>query len=156
MNIDGLNHLACLTPIENIKGDIRIYPLNHVPAIKDLVVDLGYLYAQYRLIKPWLQADTAPPPDGERLQSVAERAPIDGYWECILCFCLTAVLLQADRWIVDSRDEATEQRLDDLHDSFRLYRCHTIMNCTATCPKGLNPGKAIALIKQAVAQRAFP
>jgi succinate dehydrogenase / fumarate reductase iron-sulfur subunit len=171
MNIDGLNHLACLTPIDSIKGDIRIYPLNHVPVIKDLVVDLSLLYAQYRLIKPWLQTDTPPPPDGERLQSVAERTRIDGYWECILCFCCTAgcpswwwtgdrylgpaVLLQAYRWIVDSRDEATEQRLDDLHDPFRLYRCHTIMNCTATCPKGLNPGKAIALIKQAIAQRAF-
>lgn len=171
MNIDGSNHLACLTPIDSIKGDVRIYPLNHQPVIKDLVVDLSHLYAQYRLIKPWLQADTPPPPDGERLQSTEERARIDGYWECILCFCCTsgcpswwwngdrylgpAVLLQAYRWIVDSRDEATEQRLDDLNDSFRLYRCHTIMNCTETCPKGLNPGKAIALIKQAVAQRTF-
>jgi succinate dehydrogenase / fumarate reductase iron-sulfur subunit len=170
MNIDGYNHLACTTPIAAIKGDVRIYPLNHVPVIKDLVVDLSHLYAQYRLIKPWLQTDTPPPPDGERLQSIAERAQIDGYWECILCFCCTtacpswwwtgdrylgpAVLLQAYRWIVDSRDEATEQRLDDLHDPFRLYRCHTIMNCTATCPKGLNPGKAIGLIKQAIARRA--
>jgi succinate dehydrogenase / fumarate reductase iron-sulfur subunit len=170
MNIDGANHLACTTPIAAIKGDVRIYPLNHVPVIKDLVVDLSHLYAQHRLIKPWLQTDTPPPPDGERLQSIAERAQIDGYWECILCFCCTAgcpswwwtgdrylgpaVLLQAYRWIVDSRDEATEQRLDDLHDPFRLYRCHTIMNCTETCPKGLNPGKAIGLIKQAIAQRA--
>ncbi|MDA8247673.1 MAG: succinate dehydrogenase iron-sulfur subunit [Alphaproteobacteria bacterium] len=170
MNIDGTNRLACTTPIAEIDGAVRIYPLNHLPVIKDLVVDLGHLYAQYRLIKPWLQADTPPPPDGERPQSIAERAQIDGYWECILCFCCTtacpswwwtgdrylgpAVLLQAYRWIVDSRDEAIEQRLDDLHDPFRLYRCHTIMNCTATCPKGLNPGKAIALFKQAIAQRS--
>ena len=112
-----------------------------MPVIKDLVVDLSHLYAQYRLIKSWLQAATSPPPDRERPRSIAERAQIDGCWECILCFCCTnacpsrwwtgdrylgpAVLLQAYRWIVDSRGEATEQRLDDLHDSFRLYHCHT-------------------------------
>jgi succinate dehydrogenase / fumarate reductase iron-sulfur subunit len=171
MSIDGKNHLACLTPIDTIKGDVRIYPLNHMRVIKDLVPDLGHLYAQHRLIKPWLQASSPPPPDRERLQSIAERAEINGYWECILCFCCTsgcpswwwngdrylgpAVLLQAWRWIADSRDEATGERLDALDDSFRLYRCHTIMNCTDTCPKGLNPAKAIALIKQAIARRAY-
>ena len=177
MNINGANHLACITPMTGIttpmtriKGDIRIYPLNHMAVIKDLVVDLSPLFAQYQLIKPWLQADTPPPPDRERLQSPEERAKIDGYWECILCFCCTgacpswwwsghrylgpAVLLNAYRWIAESRDEATEERLDALQDPFRLYACHTIMNCTATCPKGLNPGNAIALIKQAVAQRS--
>ncbi len=170
MNIDGANHLACIWPIAGTQGDVVIYPLNHMRVIKDLVVDLQPLYAQYRLIKPWLQAETPAPPDRERRQSIEERARIDGYWECILCFCCTgacpswwwtgerylgpAVLLQAYRWIADSRDEATGERLDDLHDPFRLYRCHTIMNCTRTCPKGLNPGKAIALIKKAILERS--
>lgn len=171
MSINGRNWLACLLPIQEISGDVRVYPLNHQPVIKDLVVDLTHLYAQHRAIKPWLQTETPAPPDSERPQSVEERARIDGYWECILCFCCTsgcpswwwngdrylgpAVLLQAYRWLVDSRDEATEERLDLLHDSFRLYRCHTIMNCTETCPKGLNPAKAIALIKQTIARRSF-
>ena len=139
------------------KATYRIYPLNHQAVIKDLVVDLTLLFARSRLIEPWLQADTPPPSDRERLQSIEERARIDGYWECILCFCCTAacpswwwtgdrylgpaVLLNAWRWIVESRDEATEERLDALHDSFRLYRCHTIMNCTETCPKGLKSRK---------------
>ncbi len=176
MNINGANHLACITPMTGvttpmarIDGDIRIYPLNHMAVIKDLVVDLAPLFAQYRLIEPWLETATPPPPDRERLQSPDERARIDGYWECILCFCCTggcpswwwngdrylgpAVLLNAWRWIVESRDEATDQRLDALQDPFRLYACRTIMNCTATCPKGLNPGKAIALIKRTLAQR---
>jgi succinate dehydrogenase / fumarate reductase, iron-sulfur subunit len=171
MSINGRNWLACLQPIVEIEDEIRVYPLNHQMVIKDLVVDLSHLYAQHRMVQPWLQADTLPPPDAERRQSIAERARLDGYWECILCFCCTsgcpswwwngdrylgpAVLLQAYRWIVDSRDESTEQRLDALHDPFRLYRCHTILNCTDTCPKGLNPAKAIALIKQAIARRAF-
>ena len=171
MSINGRNWLACLMPIREIDGDVRVYPLNHQPVIKDLVVDLTHLYAQHRAIEPWLQSDTPAPPDGERPQSIEERARIDGYWECILCFCCTsgcpswwwngdrylgpAVLLQAYRWIVDSRDEATGERLDFLHDVFRLYRCHTIMNCTETCPKSLNPAKAIALIKQTIARRAL-
>jgi len=171
MSINGRNWLACLMPIREIDGDVRVYPLNHQPVIKDLVADLTHLYAQYRAIEPWLQSDTPAPPDGERPQSIEERAHIDGYWECILCFCCTsgcpswwwngdrylgpAVLLQAYRWIVDSRDEGTGERLDFLHDAFRLYRCHTIMNCTETCPKGLNPAKAIALIKQTIARRAL-
>ena len=169
MNIDGSNWLACTMPIAEIAGPVRVYPLNHMPVIKDLVVDLTHLYAQYRLIEPWLQAETPAAPQRERPQSIAERAAIDGLWECILCFCCTggcpswwwngdrylgpAVLLQAYRWIADSRDEAAGRRLDLLEDPFRLYRCHTIMNCTRTCPKGLNPGKAIALIKKAIMER---
>ncbi len=167
-NIDGINTLACTKPIADIKGDVRIYPLPHMPVVKDLVTDLSLAYAQYASVKPWMQADT-PPPTHERLQSPEERAKLDGLWECILCFCCQtscpsywwnperylgpAVLLQAYRWIVDSRDEATGQRLDELDDTFRLYRCHTIMNCTNACPKGLNPGKAIGEIKSALARR---
>ncbi|MFQ5619117.1 MAG: succinate dehydrogenase iron-sulfur subunit [Rhodospirillales bacterium] len=167
-NIDGTNTLACTKPIADIKGDVHIYPLPHMPVVKDLVTDLSLSYAQYASVKPWMRADT-PPPTHERLQSPEERAKLDGLWECILCFCCQtscpsywwnperylgpAVLLQAYRWIVDSRDEATGQRLDQLDDSFRLYRCHTIMNCTNTCPKGLNPGKAIGEIKSAIVRR---
>ena len=169
MNIDGLNTLACLKPIEDVKGDVRINPLPHMPVVKDLVPDLSQLYAQYRSVEPWLKSDTAPPPDAERRQSKEERAKLDGLWECILCFCCStacpsywwngdrylgpAVLLQAYRWIADSRDEATGQRLDDLEDPFRLYRCHTIMNCARTCPKGLNPAEAIGNIKVMMVER---
>ena len=169
MNIDGLNTLACLKPIEDSTGAVRIHPLPHMPVVKDLVPDLSHLYAQLRSVEPWLKSDTPPPPDAERLQSKEERAKLDGLWECILCFCCStacpsywwngdrylgpAVLLQAYRWIADSRDEATGQRLDDLEDPFRLYRCHTIMNCTRTCPKGLNPAAAIGQIKQMMVER---
>jgi succinate dehydrogenase / fumarate reductase iron-sulfur subunit len=170
MNIDGMNTLACLKPIEDVKkADVRITPLPHMPVVKDLVPDLSQIYAQLRSVEPWLKSDTAPPPDGERLQSKEERAKLDGLWECILCFCCStacpsywwngdrylgpAVLLQAYRWIADSRDEATGERLDNLEDPFRLYRCHTIMNCTAACPKGLNPAKAIGEIKQMMVER---
>lgn len=170
MNIDGTNTLACLKPIDDIKGDINIYPLPHMPVIKDLVPDLSVPYAQYRDIEPWIQADTAAPANGERLQSIEERAKLDGLWECILCFCCStscpsywwngengylgpSVLLQAYRWLVDSRDEATGKRLDQLEDPFRLFRCHTILNCTKTCPKGLNPGKAIAETKKMLLER---
>ena len=164
----GTNSLACIKPIEDIKGDITISPLPHMPVIKDLVADLSVPYAQYTSIKPWLQADTPPPP-GERLQSPEEREKLDGMWECILCFCCQtscpsywwngdrylgpAILLQAYRWLVDSRDEASGKRLDDLDDPYKIYRCHTIMNCTNTCPKGLNPGKAIGEIKTALVKR---
>ncbi len=169
MNIDGLNTLACLKPIEDIKGDVRINPLPHMPVMKDLVPDLSQLYAQYRSVEPWLKSDTPPPPDAERRQSKEERAKLDGMWECILCFCCStacpsywwngdrflgpAVLLQAYRWIADSRDERTGERLDNLQDPFRLYRCHTIMNCARTCPKGLNPAEAIGQIKLAMVDR---
>ena len=169
MNIDGTNTLACLKPIDAVKGAVRINPLPHMAVVKDLVPDLTQVYAQLRSIEPWLKSDTAPPPDGERRQSPDERAKLDGMWECILCFCCTtscpsywwngdrylgpAVLLAAYRWIADSRDEATGERLDALEDPFKLYRCHTIMNCTQTCPKGLNPAKAIGTIKQLMVER---
>jgi succinate dehydrogenase / fumarate reductase, iron-sulfur subunit len=167
-NIDGVNTLACIKAIDEIKGDVKIYPLPHLPVVKDLVADLSIPYAQYQSIKPWLQADS-PAPARERLQSPEEREKLDGLWECILCFCCQtscpsywwngdrylgpAVLLQAYRWIADSRDEATGERLDQLNDPYRLYRCHTIMNCTATCPKNLNPGKAIGEIKSLLVNR---
>ncbi len=168
MNIAGTNTLACTKAIEECGGDVKIYPLPHMPVVKDLVPDLTDAYAQLRLIEPWLKSDSAPP-DRERLQSPEERAQLDGMWECILCFSCTtscpsywwsgdrylgpAVLLQAYRWIADTRDEATGERLDALEDPFRLYRCHTIMNCTKTCPKGLNPAKAIAEIKKLMVAR---
>jgi succinate dehydrogenase / fumarate reductase iron-sulfur subunit len=168
MNIDGTNTLACTKPIEEVKGDVRIYPLPHMPVVKDLVPDLSLIYAQYTSIAPWIQTQSAPP-SRERLQSPAEREKLDGLYECILCFCCStscpsywwngdrylgpAILLQAYRWIADSRDEATGERLDALEDPFRLYRCHTIMNCTKTCPKGLNPAKAIAEIKKLMVER---
>jgi succinate dehydrogenase / fumarate reductase, iron-sulfur subunit len=169
MNIDGGNTLACLKPISEVQGAVRVYPLPHMAVVKDLVPDLTQIYAQFRSIDPWLKADTPAPPDAERLQSKEERAKLDGLWECILCFCCStscpsywwngdrylgpAVLLQAYRWIADSRDEYTGQRLDALEDPFKLYRCHTIMNCTDACPKGLNPAKAIAAIKQLMVER---
>jgi succinate dehydrogenase / fumarate reductase iron-sulfur subunit len=151
-----------------VKGEVRIYPLPHMPVVKDLVPDLNQAYAQYASIEPWLKT-TTPPPDRERPQSPGERKQLDGLWECILCFCCStacpsywwngdrylgpAVLLQAYRWLADSRDEAAGERLDNLEDPFRLYRCHTILNCTRTCPKGLNPAKAIAEIKKLMVAR---
>jgi succinate dehydrogenase / fumarate reductase, iron-sulfur subunit len=168
MNIQGTNTLACTKAIEDCDGEVRIYPLPHMEVIKDLVPDLDQAFAQLRLIEPWLKSDT-PPPDRERLQTPEDRAKLDGMWECILCFCCTtscpsywwngdrylgpAVLLQAYRWIADTRDERTGDRLDALEDPFRLYRCHTIMNCTRTCPKGLNPAKAIGEIKKLMVAR---
>ena len=168
MNIDGTNTLACIKPIEEVSGNVKVYPLPHMYVVKDLVPDLNQVYAQLRSIEPWLKTDT-PAPNRERLQSQEERAKLDGLWECILCFsCSTscpsywwnsnrflgpAILLQAYRWIADSRDEAVGERLDQLEDPFRLYRCHTIMNCTKTCPKGLNPAKAIAEIKKLLVAR---
>ena len=170
MNIDGTNTLACTKAIEDCSGEVKIYPLPHMQVIKDLVPDLSQAFAQLRLIEPWLKSDT-PPPDRERLQTPEDRARLDGLWECILCFCCTtscpsywwngdrylgpAVLLQAYRWIADTRDERTGDRLDALEDPFRLYRCHTIMNCTKTCPKGLNPAKAIGEIKKLMVSRQF-
>ena len=168
MNVDGTNTLACIKNMEEIKGDVKIYPLPHMPVVKDLVPDLTQAYAQYTSIKPWLQADTQAP-GTERLQSPEEREKLDGLWECVLCFCCStscpsywwnsdrylgpAALLQAYRWLVDSRDEGTGERLDELEDPFRLYRCHTIMNCTNTCPKNLNPAKAIAETKKLMVER---
>ena len=168
MNIDGTNTLACTKFIAEVKGPVKIYPLPHMPVVKDLVPDLTQAYAQLAAIEPWLQTESAPP-SRERLQSEAERQKLDGLWECILCFSCTtacpsywwngdrylgpAILLQAYRWIADSRDEAAGERLDALEDPFRLYRCHTILNCTKTCPKGLNPAKAIAEIKKLMVAR---
>jgi succinate dehydrogenase / fumarate reductase iron-sulfur subunit len=169
MNIDGGNTLACTKAIDDCKGDVAIYPLPHMPVVKDLVPDLTNFYAQYASIKPWLRTQTPPPPDSERLQSKEDRAKLDGLYECILCAsCSTscpsywwngdkylgpAALLQAYRFIADSRDEDTGARLDELEDPFKLYRCHTIMNCTNTCPKGLNPAKAIGEIKKLMVER---
>jgi succinate dehydrogenase / fumarate reductase, iron-sulfur subunit len=171
MNIGGINTLACTKAIHEYKSDVPIYPLPHMPVIKDLVPDLTHFYAQYASIKPWIQTQTAPPPDRETLQSKEERAELDGLYECILCACCStscpsywwnsdrylgpAILLQAYRWIADSRDEYTGERLDELEDPFRLYRCHTIMNCTNACPKGLNPAKAIAEIKKLMLSRTL-
>ena len=168
MNIDGTNWLACTRFISDTENLATIYPLANLRIIKDLVPDLTHVFAQYEMIEPWLHSKTAEP-ERERLQSAEERRQLDGYYECILCFCCTsgcpshwwngdrflgpAALLQAWRWLTDSRDEATGERLDQLEDPFRLYRCHTILNCTRTCPKGLNPGKAIAEIKKRVMAR---
>lgn len=168
MNIDGTNTLACTKSIDDVAGDVKIYPLPHMAVIKDLVPDLTHFYAQYASIKPWLQTET-PEPQGEWKQSHEDREELDGLYECILCACCStscpsywwngerylgpAALLQAYRWLVDSRDEGTGERLDNLEDPFRLYRCHTIMNCTQTCPKGLNPAKAIAKVKMMMVER---
>jgi succinate dehydrogenase / fumarate reductase iron-sulfur subunit len=168
MNIDGTNWLACTRFVSDTRKHPTIYPLNNMRIIKDLVPDLTHVFAQYSVIEPWLKAQP-PLSEKERLQSPEERRKLDGNWECILCFCCTsgcpshwwnadrflgpAVLLQAWRWLVDSRDESAGERLDDLEDPFRLYRCHTILNCTRTCPKGLNPGKAIAGIKTMMLER---
>ncbi len=169
MNIDGTNTLACTKAISDVKGTVKIYPLPHMGVVKDLVPDLTHFYAQYASIKPWIQTQSAPPPDRERLQSKESREKLDGLYECILCGCCTtscpsywwngdrylgpATLLQSFRWLADCRDEATGERLDRLEDPFRLYRCHTILNCTRTCPKGLNPGRSIAEIKKMILAR---
>ncbi len=168
MNIDGTNTLACTKGMDEVEGTIKIYPLPHMPVVKDLVADLTNFYAQHRSIEPWLKT-TTPKPEKEWPQSHFDREKLDGLYECILCACCStscpsywwngdrylgpAVLLQAYRWLIDSRDEATGDRLDDLEDPFRLYRCHTIMNCTQACPKGLNPAKAIAEIKKMMVER---
>jgi len=170
MNIAGANTLACTKGMDEIDGPVSVYPLPHMPVIKDLVPDLTTFYDQHRSIQPWLKT-TSPTPDKEWLQSKDDRARLDGLYECILCACCStscpsywwngekylgpAVLLQAYRWLIDSRDEATTERLDNLEDPFKLYRCHTIMNCAKVCPKGLNPAKAIAEIKQMMVKREF-
>lgn len=164
MNVDGTNTLSCIKAINEVDGDVKIYPLPHMEVVKDLVSDLKQAYAQYSSIEPWLKHKTPEPQSQERLQNTKERSKLDGLWECVLCFCCStscpsywwngdkylgpATLLQSYRWIADSRDEATKERLDDLKDPFRLYRCHTIMNCTSTCPKNLNPAKAISEVKK--------
>jgi succinate dehydrogenase / fumarate reductase iron-sulfur subunit len=173
MNIDGTNTLACTKAIGDVKGDVGINPLPHMPVVKDLVPDLKHIYAQYESIEPWMKTDS-PPPTRERLQSPEDANALNGEdgkgpAGCILCFCCStscpsywwnsdkfigpSILINAWRWIMDSRDEAKGERLDQLEDPFKLYRCHTIMNCTKTCPKGLNPAKAIAEIKKKMVER---
>ncbi len=169
MNMNGRNGLACTTAIEDLSGEIRITPLPHMEVIKDLVPDFTHFYAQYASIRPWLQTVSTTPSGKERLQSPEQREKLDGLYECILCACCStscpsywwnsdkflgpAILLQAYRWLADSRDEMTGERLDELEDPFRLYRCHTIMNCANVCPKGLSPARAIAEIKLMQAER---
>jgi len=175
MNIDGVNTLACLKPMSEIKNDIKIYPLPHMRVVKDLVPDLSNAYKQLESIKPWLDRGEEEFSNinkekekqiEEEKQYPHDREKLDGKWECVLCFCCTtscpsywwnseeylgpAVLLQASRWINDSRDEKRKERLEEINDSMKLYRCHSIMNCTRSCPKGLNPAKAIADIKKAI------
>ena len=168
MNIDGMNTLACTKAMDDVDGPIKIYPLPHMAVVKDLVPDLTTFYAQHSFIEPWLHT-ASPEPETEWRQSREDREKLDGLYECILCACCStscpsywwngdrylgpAALLQAYRWLIDSRDEATGERLDALDDPFRLYRCHTIMNCAQTCPKGLNPAKAIAEIKKMMVER---
>ena len=168
LNINGVNGLGCITAIEGLKQPIKVRPLPNMPVTRDLVVDMDHFFNQYKQIKPWLQSNT-PKPEHERLQSPAERAELDGSYECILCGCCTtscpswwwngdkflgpAALLQANRWLKDSRDDAAGERLDMLEDSFKLYRCHQIMNCMEACPKELNPTKAINDIKRSLAKR---
>ena len=169
MNIDGSNTLACTKYISDVDGDVKIYPLPHMGVIKDLVPDLSGFYEQYKSISPWLKAKDPATKVGERFQSIEDRSKLDGVYDCILCAsCSTscpsywwnpdkylgpAALLQVYRWLVDSRDEATDERLNSLDDAFKLYRCHTIMNCTKTCPKDLNPAKAISEIKRLMLKR---
>ena len=170
-NMNGKNGLACTTAMEDLKGEIRITPLPHMDVVKDLVPDFTHFYAQYASIRPWLQTVSTTPSGKERLQTPEQREQLDGLYECILCACCStacpsywwnsdkflgpAILLQAYRWLADSRDEMTGERLDQLEDPFRLYRCHTIMNCANVCPKGLNPAKAIAETKKMLVDRAI-
>ncbi len=170
MNISGRNGLACILPIADLKQPITLRPLPGLPVVRDLVVDLTQFYTQYRAAKPWL-INNDPEPEIERLQSPADRDRLDGLYECILCACCTtscpsfwwnpdrflgpAALLQSWRFLADSRDLATAERLDDLEDPYKLFRCHTIMNCTDVCPKELNPSKAIGHIKQMLAKRVL-
>lgn len=170
MNINGRNGLACVTPMNSLKDTVVLRPLPTFPVIRDLVVDMTQFYKQYWSIKPYL-INNDPPPDRERLQSPDERELLNGLYECILCACCTsqcpsfwwnpdkfvgpAGLLNAYRFIIDSRDQATDDRLDDLNDAYRLFRCRTIMNCTEVCPKSLEPSRAIEHIRQAMVKRSM-
>ena len=169
MNINGKNGLACVTNLRDLKEPIVLRPLPGLPVIRDLIVDMSQFFKQYESIKPYLINDT-PPPEKERLQLPSEREELDGLYECILCACCStacpsfwwnpdkfvgpAGLLQAYRFIADSRDQATNERLDNLNDPYRLFRCHTIMNCVDVCPKSLNPTLAIGKIKELLVRRA--
>lgn len=170
MNINGRNGLACITPLAKLAQPIVVRPLPGMPVIRDLVVDLSRFYNQYRAVKPYLIADD-PEPEVERLQSPAQRDQLDGLYECILCACCStscpsfwwnpekflgpAALLQSWRFLADSRDHATEERLADLDGAYKLFRCHTIMNCVEVCPKGLNPTRAIGKIKHLMIKRSL-
>lgn len=170
MNINGRNGLACITPLAELKQPVVLRPLPGLPVIRDLIVDLTQFYNQYRSVKPWL-INHDPEPEIERLQSPEQRARLDGLYECILCACCStacpsfwwnpdrflgpAALLQAARFLEDSRDQATGERLNDLNDPYRLFRCHSIMNCTDVCPKGLNPSQAIGHIRQLLLRRVI-
>ncbi len=168
MNINGRNGLACTTPVSGLREPVELRPLPGLPVIRDLIVDMTQFFKQYHSIKPYL-INNDPPPETERLQSPAERAKLDGAYECILCACCTtacpsfwwnpdkfvgpAGLLQAYRFLADSRDQASAERLDNLEDPYRLFRCHSIMNCVDACPKGLNPTNAIGKIKDMMVKR---
>jgi len=168
MNINGKNGLACITNLKSLKEPVELRPLPGLPVIRDLIVDMSQFFKQYHSVRPYLVNDT-PPPERERLQSPAEREELDGLYECILCACCStscpsfwwnpdkfagpAALLQAYRFIADSRDTDLNERLDDLEDPYRLFRCHTIMNCADVCPKGLNPTRAIEMIKDLMVKR---
>ena len=170
MNIDGKNTLACLKGCDEVDGAVKIYPLPHMKVVKDLVPDLSGFYQQHREIEPWLKTDTTPADGKEWRQSPNEREKLDGLYECILCACCStscpsywwnsdkylgpAALLQSYRWVSDSRDQSKADRLDALDDPFKLYRCHTILNCAKACPKNLNPAKAIAELKKLEGERA--
>ena len=166
MNIEGQNTLACQKNIKEIKGDINIFPLTHLPVIKDLVVDLSHAFKQLEFIEPWLKTNLGEPTKNEKIQSLNERSKIDGLWECILCFCCTtscvsywwngekylgpAALLQASRWVNDSRYQERKKRLKYIEENSNIHNCHSIMNCVNSCPKGLNPAKAIADLKKQI------
>jgi len=170
MNVNGTNRLACITPLADLKAPIEIRPLPGLPVIRDLIIDMDQFYIQYRAVKPYL-IGSEPEPEVERLQSPQQRDRLDGLYECILCGCCStacpsfwwnpdrflgpAALLQASRFIEDSRDEATDERLQQLDDAYKLYRCHTIMNCVQVCPKELNPTKAIGRIKERMIKRSL-
>lgn len=170
MNINGTNGLACITPLKDLKTPIVLRPFPGMPVIRDLIVDMDNFYRQYREAEPWLVNDS-PEPEVERRQSPEDRDRLDGLYECILCGCCSAscpsywwnperflgpaALLQAARFIQDSRDQATEERLQRLDDAYSLYRCHGIMNCTQVCPKGLNPSKAIGDIRRTMIKRSL-
>tara|TARA_B100001123_G_C15225089_1_gene992825 strand:- start:156 stop:932 length:777 start_codon:yes stop_codon:yes gene_type:complete len=167
MNIDGRNTLACQKNIKDIHGDINVFPLTHLPVIKDLVVDLSHAFKQLEFIEPWLQNNIGKPTKNEQIQMSEDRTKIDGLWECILCFCCTtscvsywwngekylgpAALLQASRWVNDSRDQEKKKRLKHIEKNSNIHNCHSIMNCVNSCPKGLNPAKAIADLKKQIA-----
>jgi succinate dehydrogenase / fumarate reductase iron-sulfur subunit len=169
MNINGKNGLACVTPLAGLKEPVELRPLPGLPIIRDLIVDMSQFFKQYHSVKPYLVNET-PPPEKERLQSPEDREELNGLYECILCACCStscpsfwwnpdkfvgpAGLLQAYRFLADTRDQSTSERLDNLEDPYRLFRCHSIMNCVDVCPKGLNPTLAIGKIKEMLVKRA--